>query len=315
MSSVYELKETAGMQIDCLTDEEAGLRIEVNRHGAELISIARRGAHGQWTGFLYRDGEAAAPAEGWKNHATVMGYYIHRLVNERSLYRGQEIKGSTHSFVRHKDFAPPAVETSTGSLRYSIGPGQIEPTEYPYKVQMNLTYAITVTEGKPEVLATFEFQNEEPEVSAHVSFGLHPGFAVKSLAEARVILPPGTYIRHLAPGNFLSGETVKIEHPGGPMPFDKAELPGSFLLELAEVPERIFAVEDPIGHRRIELDYHDAPYLTIWSDGHGFVCVEPCWGLPDHEQQRPFEEKLGIQEIPPGGILVRSVALLPEVTG
>jgi galactose mutarotase-like enzyme len=117
----------------------------------------------------------------------------------------------------------------------------------------------------------------------------------------------------MAPGNFLSGETVRIEHPGGPMPFDKADLPGSFILGLAEVPEPVFAVEDPAGRRRTLLDYREAPYVTLWSDGHDFVCVEPCWGLPDHQQQRPFEQKEGIQEIGPGAKLKRSFSIRPEV--
>lgn len=315
MSSLYEFNERNGAQINSLTDENTGLRIEVNRHGAELVSVERRGKDGNWTGFLWRDGVTSAPAEGWKNHATVMGFFIHRLVGERSLYRGHEIRGSTHSFVRHKDFGAPSVDSQGGALTYSIGPADIAPEEYPFKVQLNLTYALAVVREKPELLVTFEFQNLEPEISTHVSFGLHPGFGVKGLADARVILPKGVYIRHLAPGNFLSGETVRIEHPGGPMPFDKADLPGSFLLELADVPEAIFTVEDPGGRRRTDLEYQEAPYVTIWSDGHDFVCVEPCWGLPDHQEQRPFEEKLGIQEIPPGEKLVKTFGIRPEVMG
>ena len=42
MSSLYELQIKDGLQIDTLTDPAAGLRIQVNRHGAEPISIARR---------------------------------------------------------------------------------------------------------------------------------------------------------------------------------------------------------------------------------------------------------------------------------
>jgi len=310
MSSLYQYEEKDGLQLDHLT-LESGLRIVVNRHGAELISIARRGTDGNWNGFLFRDGDTGTPAEGWKNHATVMGYFVHRLKDEHSTYRGHPIKGGTHSFLRHKDFGAPAVET--GAMTYSIGPGQIEPEEYPFKVRMNLMYSLVETAGIPELLVTFEFENLEPELSAHVSFGLHPGFALSSLKGAQILLPKGTYIRHVAPGNFLSGETVRIDHPGGPMPFKKQDLPGSFILGLDEVPERIFTVEDPGGHRRTLLDYNEAPYLTLWSDGHDFICVEPCWGLPDHEQQRPFEEKEGIQEIAPGKKLTRTFSIRPEV--
>src|SRR5438128_628768 len=88
--------------LDVLTDEENGLRIIVTRLGAELISLARKNKAGEWIGFLYRDNDVSAPSSGWTNHATVMGYYLHRIKNERSLYREKEIRGGNHSFLRSK---------------------------------------------------------------------------------------------------------------------------------------------------------------------------------------------------------------------
>jgi galactose mutarotase-like enzyme len=313
MNTLYELHQHDGLQIDSLTDESAGLRIQVNRHGAELISIARRASNGNWTGFLYRDADTSTPPDGWKNHATLMGYYIHRLLDEQSAYRGHTIRGGTHSFLRHKDFAPPAVDTIHGALTYTIGPADYTPEEYPFKVQLTLTYTLLPSPDNPQLQVTFDFQNIEPAQSSHVSFGLHPGFALHSLAQGQVLLPPGAYIRHMAPGNFLSGETIRIDHPGGPMPFPKADLPGSFILGLAHVPDPIFIVEDPAAHRRTVLDYRQAPYLTLWSDGHAFICVEPCWGLPDHQAQRPFDQKEGIQEIPPAARITHSFTIQPQL--
>ena len=43
--------------LDVLTDETNGLRLIVSRFGAELISVARRNAVGDWIGFLNRDNE------------------------------------------------------------------------------------------------------------------------------------------------------------------------------------------------------------------------------------------------------------------
>src|SRR5260370_1275681 len=80
----------------------------------------------------------------------------------------------------------------------------------------------------------FGFANEEPELEAHVSFGLRPGFALASLDAAEVLLPEGTYRRHWAPGNFLDGRVDIVRHAGGPMPFDKSALPGSYLIELTD---------------------------------------------------------------------------------
>src|ERR1043166_9762135 len=67
-------------QLDVLTDEENGLRIIVSRLGAELVSLAHMDESGEWIGFLYRDDDISSPPSGWANHATVMGYYLHRQI-------------------------------------------------------------------------------------------------------------------------------------------------------------------------------------------------------------------------------------------
>ncbi len=314
MSSFHDVSEGEGRTVDVLTNADAGTRLIVSRVGAEPVSLARQNADGHWMGFLWRDGDLSHNPDGWNNHATVMGYYLHRLKDEKSLYRGHEIRGGTHSFLRHKTFAAPEVEIrpdGSASLTYTMPSNGYEPGEYPFRVSLRLTYAL---ENDGAWRVTFRFQNEERELSTHVSFGMHPGFAVGSLEEAQVLLPAGVYRRHLAPGNFLSGETETFDHPGGPMFFEKARLPDSFLLEPVDVAERVFTLVDPAGSRRVELDCPEAPYLTIWSDGHAFICVEPCWGLPDAQKQTAFEDKEGIQEIAPGGTLERGFSVRANIS-
>lgn len=294
----YEEKALNGQVVDVLTHGD--LRIMVARAGAELVSLRREGK-----GFLYRDGEVTIPASGWKGHATVMGYYIHRLKQERSLYRGEEIRGGTHGFLRHKTFAAPRVEAD--ALIYTLTEADIEPEEYPLPVDFHLTYQIK----GDQVVVKFRFENQAPDWAAHVSFGLHPGWAAASLEQAEVILPAGKYRRHLAPGNFLSGEVAEFEHPGGPMPWAKRDLPDSFLVEWVGEGARTLIFEDRAGGRRVALDFREAPYFTLWSDGEAFICVEPCWGLPDHHEPRPFEGKLGQQVVPPRGALEKSFSIQP----
>jgi galactose mutarotase-like enzyme len=296
---------------DVLTDEENGLRIVVSRLGAELISLARVNEAGEWTGFLYRDNDISAPAQGWANHATVMGYYLHRLKDGRSLYRGREIKGGNHGFLRSKTwhFAGTSFQGSGASLQYRITPEDFSADEYPLKVSVNLTYRIDAN----KVGVLFEFRNDEPELEAHVSFGLHPGFAATSFESFHLQMPRGLYRRHFSPGNYLSGETRDIEFAGGEMPFSKTELPGSIILELLDVPRRQFSYVDPPSGRWVILDLTSVPYLTLWSDGDPFLCIEPCWGLTDHHEQRAFENKEGIQIIAPGGVLRASFSMAPEL--
>ena len=308
MSAHHEAVVREGKTLDILTDDISGTRLMISRAGAEPVSLARRDASGKWLGFLYRDGDLSKAAQGWNNHATVMGYYLHRLKDEHSFYRGREIRGGTHSFLRHKTFREPRVQLGIGkcSLVYTMTPAEYAPDEYPFAVLLRLTYSL---EAGGVLRVGFHFENQEPDLSTHVSFGLHPGFAVGSLQECEVLLPKGLYRRLLAPGNFLSGESVEIDHAGGPMPFAKADLPGSFLLDLAGVPERTFTMLDGVGGRRVELDCPTSPYLTLWSDGHDFICMEPCWGLPDLARRTPFDQKPGIQEIQPGGALERDFTI------
>ena len=289
--------------LDILTDEDRGLRIIVSRHGAELVSLARRDAHGNWTGFLYRDNEIGKPASGWGNHATVMGYFLHRLKDEHSLYRGREIRGGTHSFLRHKLFSDVSVDLGaceSASLTYRISPNEIGSEEYPLKVSLALTYTLR---GE-ELAVRFRFQNHEPELAAHLEFGLHPGFAATSFDTFQFEMPAGRYRRWFSPGNYLTGDTAMIDHAGGEMPFDRAALPGSYILELVDVPHRTFVYRDLPSGRRATLDCVEVPYLTLWSDGGPFLCIEPCWGLTDRHEQRAFEDKDGIQQIAPGGELI-----------
>ena len=294
-----------------LTDEENGLRIVVSRLGAELVSLARVNEAGEWTGFLYRDYDLSAPPQGWANHATVMGYYLHRLKDGHSSYRGREIKGGNHGFLRSKTwhFAGTSLQGSGASLEYRITPNDFSADEYPLKVSVALTYRIDAN----KIAVLFEFRNDEPELDAHVSFGLHPGFGATSFETFHLQMPRGLYRRHFSLGNYLSGETRDIEFAGGEMPFSKTELPGSIILQLLDVPRRQFSYVDPPSGRWVIVDLTDLPYLTLWSDGGPFLCIEPCWGLTDHHQQRAFENKEGIQTIAPGAVLRASFSMAPEL--
>ena len=312
MPATLETISRDGHTLDVLTDNANGMRITVSRLGAELVGIERRNAAGEWAGFLFRDGDVSKPASGWANHSTVMGYFSHRIKNERTTYRGHEMRGGTHSFVRHKNFPAPQVTLlGTCSLAYRLDPSQIAPEEYPYKVAFTIIYSL----DRRVLKVTFRFESQEQKLSTHVSFGLHPGFAAASLDAATLLMPAGTYVRHLAKDNFLTGKTEEFDFPGGPMPFKKTDLPDSFLLELKKVDMPLFTFTDDASGRAVMLNYSGAPYITIWSSGQAFLCVEPCWGLPDCEQQTPFEEKPGIQEIPPRGTLTRSISIAPGFAG
>ena len=127
-------------------------------------------------------------------------------------------------------------------------------------------------------------------------------------------MPAGTYRRTYSPENYLSGETEEIHFVGGDMPFPKEQLPGSYILELVDLPKAEFVYSNPLGGREVIFDLTGVPYLTLWSDGGPFLCVEPCWGLTDHHEQRAFEDKEGIQTIRARGELSSRFRIKPRLT-
>src|SRR5205814_5551283 len=129
-------------------------------------------------------------------------------------------------------------------------------------------------------------RNHEAELTAHVSFGLHPGFGATSFETFHLQMSRGLYRRYFPPGNFLSGETREIEFRGGEMPFPRNELPGSVILELADVPRRVFSYVDPPSGRWVIMDLSGAPHMTSWSGGGRLPCVEPCCASTSHLEQR-----------------------------
>jgi galactose mutarotase-like enzyme len=292
----YRVLEQDGHRLHEIVDQESGYRVQADNLGAELVSVARHATDGGWAGYLYRDGEVKPAQKGWQGHSTVMGYFLHRIKEGRTLYEGEEIRGGNHGFLRHKKFADPEVVIAErATLSYSLPADQILPLEYPHKVSFKINYSLR----RDTVEVNFIFHNEEAERQSHVSFGLHPGFAVSSFEQARIVLPKGTYRRYLAPNDFLSGETVEIESDGATMPIKPFELPASFFLETIEADSYVVKLLDYGRNRQVELDFSEAPYFAIWSDLNPFICIEPCWGLPDHQERRAFEKKLGIEAIPP----------------
>ena len=207
MGFEHRVLELDGHRLHELANRESGYRIQVNNLGAELVSVARHATDDAWDGYLYRDGEVKQAPKGWQGRATVMGYFLHRIKGERTLYEGDEIRGGNHGFLRHKKFADPEIVLGErATLSYSLPADEILAVEYPRKVSFRITYTLE----RDTLEVTFSFHNEELERPSHVSFGLHPGFAISSFEKARVVLPRGTYRRYLAPNNLLERRNRRV---------------------------------------------------------------------------------------------------------
>src|ERR1700675_1302448 len=112
MGFEHRVLELDGHRVHEIADRESGYRIQGNNLGAELGSVARHSTEAGGAGCLYRDGEVKPAPKGWRSHATVMGYFLHRIKNEKTFYEGDEIRGGNARFLRTVDHADPEVGVS-----------------------------------------------------------------------------------------------------------------------------------------------------------------------------------------------------------
>src|SRR5258705_2244596 len=86
MGFEHRVLELDGHRVHEIADRESEYRIQVNNLGAELVSVARHATEDGWAGYLYRDSEVKPAPKGWQSHATVMGYFLHRIKNDKTFY-------------------------------------------------------------------------------------------------------------------------------------------------------------------------------------------------------------------------------------
>ncbi len=77
---------------------------------------------------------------------------------------------------------------------------------------------------------------------------------------------------------------------------------------------RQVTLEDPAAKVSIKVEFPEFPHLGFWSEpGYEFICIEPWQGMDDHEDQQPFDLKIGMMQLAPGGKDIRTIKVTPTV--
>ena len=203
-------------------------------------------------------------------------------------------------------------ESRDQSLVYRVPVKRIPQDAYPLKVSLELRYALS-EEG---LRAEFFFTNEEPELDAHVSFGLHPGFAVSSVRDCRVLFPEGTYVRHFAPGNFLDGREEVIPFVGGEMPFDKAKLGDSYLVGLRAISARHLSWKTPSFGVEFCSIFQKCPFSRFGARARTTSASSRAGDCPTAIRPGALKRRLAFKQSPPVRLcVVLSRLVLPSYEG
>ena len=292
--------------LDRLIDDSAGSWVLINRLGCEVIGYRITEPNsGKEIPLMYRDAQIEPPADGWKNHATVLFPIVGGLKGKRSML-GQRVISTrgNHGFARHSTFELVDTFNNERALaRYRLLPNEEIRGYYPFDFSLELDFAL---HGN-ELTVTFAITNPSSHEPLYYSFGWHPGFAAPVFpgkgkkTDCRLILPKGTICKyHNNQHCRLTGETSPFK-TGRRLSWTEEELEATLMYEIEDPAMRRVTFEDPAAELKVDMDFPEFPHLGFWSEpGYDFICIEPWQGMDDHEEQESFDRKVGIVRLGPG---------------
>lgn len=260
--------------------------------GAELVSLKKTATDKE---YLWQ-----ANPEHWGRHAPVLFPFVGKLKDNAYKYQGQSYPMGQHGFARDMEFN--LIDQEKELIRFSFTAIEESLEIYPFRFELIITYQV-----KDESLkVTYEVKNlDSPDL--YFSIGAHPGFNCPLIqGEARSdywleFAQEEQVETHRLRDGLFSGETDPV--------FDKNKIriTDSVFDEDALVFKNLksdrLSLMSPSG-KWLTFHFKGFPYLGIWSKSRDspFVCIEPWFGLADHQDHnQQLEAKEGINVLKKAG--------------
>lgn len=315
--SVYEIQLDEDSKIDRIVNHQSGASLMLNRLGGELIGYRIRDRKGgREIPLMYRDSLAEPPESGWKNHATVLFPIVGGLKDKVSRLGSTLIRTpGNHGIARHSLFEVADTDAGEkGSIQYRLCANEYTLQYYPFDFQLALLFELT---GQ-DLAVTFEITNPGSD-KIFYCFGWHPGFSTPFVSgegrksDCELVMPRGDITRYQNNEHCrLTGETSMMAVDGS-LDWTEEELELTYMYGIEEPANRTIRLKDPHAGLSVRVDFPEFPHLGLWSEpGENFICIEPWQGMDDHEEQEPFDQKVGVVELDSGSIDRRTISVTPE---
>lgn len=247
------------------------ITLEVNEHGAELVSLVKDGREYLWTGdALY-----------WNRHAPILFPAVGKPYNNELHVEGKTYPMKQHGFARDSEFE------LLGNGRLRMKESDLS-ANYPYRLGLEVQYCL---EGNiVEVAWTVENHDDK---EAYFQMGAHPGFLLPDYNAAD---ETHGYIRYRnREGHLVNPVVISALKDGNRVPLAtpqnfKSEMPiiadtfahDALMFENGQVMEAILCDKD--GAPMLGVRCPQAEAYGIWAphkEGCPFVCLEPWCGICD----------------------------------
>lgn len=276
--------------IYCLENEY--LKVHINSLGAELWSLVdkRSGTEHLWQG----------DPSIWPRRAPTLFPYCGRLREGRFILKGHLYEASIHGFAR--DLEHDTVSHDNASITFCLKESDTTLLKYPYAFSLYTRYRLE----QNALIQSFEVVNASEE-EMFFSIGYHTGYRVPFDENHTIQDYHLVFDQEETPVELLCNETGLLSGEKRTFFDNRRTLPlrddlfdTSFILSGLK-SSHVSLIEKDTG-KYVKVSIKDFPYLVLWSTPKKvpFICLEPCFGLPDlYNTQGQFDKKPGIIKLLP----------------
>ena len=258
------------------TIENDKMRIMVDDHGAELVSIYDKEKERE---VLWQ----ADPAF-WKRHAPVLFPHVGKHYNNEYHYCGKTFHTHQHGFARDMEFSCAA--KTDHSITHRLTATEQTKDYFPFEFSLDITHTL----NEKEITVTWEVTNLD-ESTMYFTIGGHPAFRVPILPDTKqtdYCLLFQTNADHLT---YLlldpaSGTAIKDQEYRLPLENGRARITSDMFdrdaLVFDNTQIEYAAIGYPDGTPYLSVSCKGFPNFGIWSvPGAPYICLEPWIGRCD----------------------------------
>jgi len=277
------------------TIQNDSIRISVNDQGAELCSMQdiATGIELVWT---------ADPAH-WNRHAPLLFPIVGKLAGNRYTYDDATYEMGGHGFARDSEFI--CISEEGNAIWHRLLPNEKTKAMYPFDFQLDVGHIIN---GKT-LTCQWKVSNTGTQdllfsIGGHTAFRC-PVASGETIDDCWMKMTPasGLQFKQVNSVGSVRAETQALPLTDGFCKLDKHFFDEDvYIFEDKQISAVALAGKDKKPF--VSIDFAGFPAVGIWAKpGAPFVCVEPWYGVADHEGcSGELEEKVLIQALAPDAI-------------
>ncbi len=250
------------------TLENDKIRIRVDSHGAELVSVVKKdtGREYMWS----------ADANFWGRVSPVLFPVVGNYRDHKTSYDGRTYESGQHGFARDMDFA--LASQMVDELWFATSSNSDTLEHYPFQYSLLIGYRINGS----SIRVMWNVMNQDRR-DIYFSIGGHPAFLSPVDGAAIEFDVHGSLTAGVLDSNgLLSERTKEFELEGGRLSLNHAMFDEDALIfEDQQIKKAVLIDEN--GQNVLGLLF-DAPLLGLWTPAKKnapFICIEPWYGRTD----------------------------------